>query len=326
MNIAIIGCGLIGKKRAENIPKGHKLVAICDTDKNNANKILRKNKKVKYFKNWKDIFRISKLDCIIVSTPHNLLFKITNYGLKQNKSHLFVEKPGVKNFKEIKKLINTYKSIKDLRVVIRFGFNHRFLNSIIFAKKLIFNKEIGNLLYMRGVYGHGGKKNYKKEWRGSKKISGGGQLVDQGIHLIDLARLFFGDLKVYSFYLDNIYWNTNVEDNVFLTLKNKKKIANLHASWTEWKNKFHLEFFGKEGKIEINGKGGSYGPEILTLYKMLNNKIKPKKIVYKFKNKDLSWSRELNSFFLEIKEKKSSISHLNNLYKNFQIIDNIYNK
>ena len=92
------------------------------------------------------------------------------------------------------------------------------------------------------------EKKLQKRVARIKKKSGGGQLVDQGIHLIDLARLFFGDLKVYSCYLDNIYWNTNVEDNVFLTLKNKKKIANLHASWTEWKNKFHLEFLEKTEK------------------------------------------------------------------------------
>ena len=83
--------------------------------------------------------------------------------------------------------------------------------------------KIGKLLYLRGIYGHGGKKNYKKEWRGIKRKSGGGQLVDQGIHLIDLSRYFLGNLKPYNKHLDTIYWNTKVEDNVFLTLKKRKK-------------------------------------------------------------------------------------------------------
>ena len=326
MKIAIIGCGLIGYKRAQSINKKHNLVAVCDTNKKKAKKILQNNKKTIFIKNWKDVFEIKNLDCIFVCTPHHLLFKIANYGLKKNKINLFIEKPGVKNLHEINELIKTYKLMKERKIQIRFGFNHRFLNSILLAKKLINKNQIGKLLYMRGIYGHGGKKNYKKEWRGIKKKSGGGQLVDQGIHLIDLARFFFGELKVHNFYLDNIYWNTKVEDNVFLTLRNKKKLAYLHASWTEWKNKFNLEIFGRRGKIEIIGKGGSYGPEILNLYKMRKRKIVPDKKQYNFKNKENSWIKEINLFFKDIKQKKSSFIHLNNLYKNFKIIDRIYSR
>ncbi len=326
MNIAIIGCGLVGNKRAENLSKHHKIIAVCDKYKKNAKKILKKNKYATFYFKWKDVFKISDLDCVIICTPHNLLFKITSFGLKLNKIHLFVEKPGVKNLKEIENLIKIYRSLKKSKISIRFGFNHRFYKSITLAKKLIKGDEIGSLLYLRGVYGHGGKKNYSKEWRGLKNQSGGGQLIDQGIHLIDLSRFFLGKLNVQSSYFDNMFWNTKVEDNIFMTLKYKKKIAFLHASWTEWKNKFYLEIFGKKGKIEISGKGGSYGAEKVTIFKMHKKQIKPNKKIINFSNNDLSWKYELNLFFKDIEKTNDTFFHLKNLYENFKIINTIYKK
>ena len=326
INVAIIGCGLIGNKRATNLNKRCNIIAVCDSNKNRANIVLKKNRNIKFYSNWKDIFNLENLDCAIVCTPHDLLFKIAAYGIKKNSINLFIEKPGVKNFSEIKKLIKIYNSIKGKKIAIRFGFNHRFHKSIIFANKLIKQNKIGKLLYLRGIYGHGGKKNYKKEWRGIKRKSGGGQLIDQGIHLIDLSRYFLGNLKAYNKHLDTIYWNTKVEDNVFLTLKKEKKIAFLHASWTEWKNKFYLEIFGKRGKIEIEGKGGSYGKEKLTIYKMKKNKIKPDINIFQFGNEDNSWRTELDLFCKEMKTKNNSIFHLNNMYENFKIINEIYKK
>ena len=326
MNIAIIGCGLIGNKRAENLSKQHKIIAVCDKNKKNAKRILKKNKNATFYYKWKNIFKIKELDCVIICTPHDLLFKIASYGLRLNKIHLFVEKPGVKNLKEIKNLIKIYRSLKKSKISIRFGFNHRFHKSIVLAKNLIRENVIGNLLYLRGVYGHGGKKNYNKEWRGIKNQSGGGQLIDQGIHLIDLSRFFLGPLNVQSAYFDSMFWKIKVEDNIFMTLKYKKKIAFLHSSWTEWKNKFYLEIFGKTGKIEINGKSGSYGAEKVTIFRMRKNQIKPDKKIINFSNKDLSWKYELNLFFKDIKKINDSDFHLKNLYENFKIINAIYKK
>ena len=202
INVAIIGCGLIGNRRANNLNKKFNIIAVCDNNKSKAHVILKKNRNIKFYSNWKDIFNLANLECAIVSTPHDLLFKIAAYGIKKNSINLFIEKPGVRNLNEIKKLIKIYNSIKGRKIAIRFGFNHRFHKSIIFATKLIKQNKIGKLLYLRGVYGHGGKKDYKKEWRGIKRKSGGGQLVDQGVHLIDLSRYFLGNLKVYNKHLD----------------------------------------------------------------------------------------------------------------------------
>ena len=175
---------------------------------------------------------------------------------------------------------------------IRVGFNHRYHPAFIKAKELIKNKLIGKILYIRAIYGHGGRLNYEKEWRFKKDIWGG-ELIDKGSHLIDLARFFLGDLKVISSKLKKFFWKIKLEDNCFLNLENKNgSNAFLHTSCTKWKNKFLFEIFGQFGKIEINGLGKSYGEERLIFYKMLKkwaNQLKKsldsqKKIILGAKN------------------------------------------
>ena len=255
-----------------------------------------------------------------------MLAKIIEFGIKKNKINLFIEKPGVKNFTEIKRILKIYND-KKTKIKIKFGFNHKYHESIILANQLIKNNQIGKLMYLRGVYGHGGNKDYRKEWRGKKKYSGGGELIDQGIHLIDLSRFFLGEFNSIKSDLNTFFRNTKVEDNAFLMLKGKKKLAFLHASWTEWKNRLLIEIFGKKGKIEINGKGGSYGIETLTLYKMFKNKEKPLKKIWVFKGNLKSWKNELEEFYKEIKNNKNnSKKNLKNVYENFKIINQIYKK
>ena len=182
-------------------------------------------------------------------------------------------------------------------------------------------------MYIRAVYGHGGRLNYNKEWRFNKKISGGGELIDKGSHLIDLSRLFLGNLSINFCKLKTFFWKMKLEDNCFLNLENKKgAFAFLHASCTEWKNKFIFEIFGKDGKIEINGLGKSYGKETLIYYKMSKSMGIPKKNVYSFKNNEnFSWKMELNDFYLDIIKKRKSIPNINDVYENLKIINRIYN-
>ena len=157
-------------------------------------------------------------------------------------------------------------------------------------------------------------------------MSGGGELIDKGSHLIDLSRIFLGNLKPHAYKLDTYFWNMKLEDNCFLILKNNKdKVAFLHSSCTEWKNKFIFEIFGKNGKIEINGLGKSYGKESLTFYKMSKKMGLPQKKTYHFNSKiDKSWNLELQDFYEDIKRKRKSSPGIIDSYKNLKIIDIIY--
>ena len=188
-------------------------------------------------------------------------------------------------------------------------------------------KIIGNILYIRAVYGHGGRKNYDKEWRFNKKLSGGGELIDKGSHLIDLSRVFLGSLIVHSSYLNNYFWRTKLEDNCFIALKNKKNnFSFIHASSTEWKNKFLFEIFCKYGKIEISGLGKSYGTEKLILYEMSKEMGVPKKKEIKFSKSDTlsSWKIEVDDFYNSILKTKACYPNIKDVYENIKIINKIY--
>ena len=184
-------------------------------------------------------------------------------------------------------------------------------------------------MYLRAIYGHGGRKNYHKEWRFNKKLSGGGELIDKGSHLIDLSRFFLGDLIVHSSFLKNYFWKSNLEDNCFFSLKNNKNnLSFLHSSSTEWKNKFIFEIFCKYGKIEINGLGKSYGNEKLIIYKMSKNMGIPKKKIKIFSKLESSrsWQIEVDNFYTSIIKKKNCEPNITDVYKNLKIINDLYKK
>ena len=323
MNIGIIGCGLIGNKRARAIAKKN-IYGCYDINKNLSSNFSHKFN-CKSFENPNKLIEDKNIDIIFICTYHNSLFKYALKCLHENK-HIFIEKPGGKNLKELLLLQGEIKKKKFLHVHI--GFNHRFHPSIEKAKQIIKKTNLGKLMYIRANYGHGARLNYNKEWRMLKPISGGGELIDQGSHIIDLSRYFMGNLVLKNCFLNNFFWKSKVEDNAFLLLSDKQsnKVAYLHCSCTEWKNKFLFEIFFEKGKIEINGLGGSYGVETLILYKMKKQMGKPKVKKWKFNHKDYSWMKEINYFLKNIRRNLKSESNILNAVENMKIIEECYSK
>ena len=320
LKFAFIGCGLIGNKRANTISK-NSIIGCYDTDTKKS-KIFDKKFICKSYKNFNKLIKDS--DVVIICTPHKYLDKFTLISMKFGK-HVFVEKPGAISLNSLKKLINNTRHL-DNKLKIQVGYNHRFHPPIIQAIKMVKQKTLGDIMYVRSRYGHGGRKNYEKEWRMKKSISGGGELIDQGSHIIDLARIFLGNFTKINSSLGSFFWKSKVEDNAFLTLKTKNnKVAFLHASCTEWKNKFSFEIFGKKGKLEIKGLGGSYGKEKLIYYKMSKNLGKPKIKIWNFSSKvDLSWNSELSEFIKCIKFNKKVSCSLIDAYEKIKIINKCY--
>jgi len=325
INIGLIGYGVVGERRLNNLPKFFNLIGCADPNIFSSSKKKFKNNKIFLTKNWKDLIKLKRLEAVIISTTHHLHSDILLQCIKFN-LHVFIEKPaGISEIKT-KKVISKLKSKKNLRV--RVGFNHRYHPAFLKAKNLIDANKIGKIIFIRGVYGHGGRLGYEKEWRFKKKLSGGGELIDKGSHLIDLSRLFLGDLKVNFSNLKNYFWKMKLEDNCFLNLENKSgSLAFLHTSCTEWKNKFVFEIFGKSGKIEINGLGKSYGPESLTCYKMSKKMDIPKKKFFLFnQGPDYSWREELKEFYIDIVKKRVPVPGIKEAYENLKIINIIYKK
>lgn len=319
LKIAVVGCGKIGEIRAKNILSKDRILGFYDVDIDKSKELQKSFKNSVIYESIDDILK-SNVNTVFIATIHSELFKIASKFIRAG-INILIEKPASISTKEIKELIALQKRSKS---IIHVGFNHRFHKSVIKAKKIIDSGHIGKTMFLRARYGHGGRVGYEKEWRANKKLSGGGELIDQGSHLIDLSRFFLGEFaKVYGI-CKNFFWNMNVEDNAFLTLETKTGlVAHLHASCTEWKNKFNVEIYGEKGKIELDGLGKSYGTEKIILYKMLPQMGPPKTYSWEFPMEDDSWLIQYKEFRRNILHKSESLG-LKDAYANIDIIEKVY--
>ena len=320
LGIGIIGCGLIGQKRA-NASRGLGKVVACADLKLDLAKALASNHSAKPFVDWREVLKLPNIDIVVIATQHNSLAEIALEAIK-NKKHVLIEKPAGKNSSELNELI---KEANKNQVLVHVGFNHRYHRSVIKAGEIIDAGQLGELMFLRARYGHGGRLGYQNEWRSNPKISGGGELIDQGPHLIDLSRLFLGNFQDISGFAHTYYWDMPVDDNAFMILRTaENKVAFLHASCTEWKNTFSMEIYGKLGKIELSGLGGSYGTEKVTFYKMLPEMGPPETMSWEFPMADNSWSVEMAEFFDEISRGHSPRTGLADAVEALKVVEKIY--
>jgi len=320
MNVAIIGAGLIGKKRAASLEKSDQLVVICDVDRYKA-KELADIYSANFTDNLEDVIK-KNIDVAIISVVNKYTLDI---GLKMVKSrkHILCEKPLGRNAKESKKIIIV---AKENNKIIKTGFNHRFHPAIIKAKNLIKDQSIGKILNIRARYGHGGRPGMEQEWRCSKNLCGGGELIDQGVHIIDLCR-WFTSMEVSQVYGNTFssFWKIDVEDNAFFNLKfGPDVIAQCHVSWTNWKNIFSFEIFGINGYIKIEGLGGNYGKETLEIGYRQPTGGAPQIEHFEFDENDNSWNLEWDEFKKAIKNNREPNGSGQDGFAANLIIDAIY--
>ncbi|MBV8841327.1 MAG: Gfo/Idh/MocA family oxidoreductase [Bryobacterales bacterium] len=297
MKVAIIGCGLIGQKRASALGAAE-LAVTCDVIPERAAALARTVKDCKTAVNWETAVTSPSIDIVVIATTHDLLAPIAA-AAAANSKHVLIEKPGARSSAELDCVA---EAAARTGVSVRVGFNHRYHRALRKAREVFDSDLLGPLMFIRGRYGHGGRIGYDKEWRSRPEISGGGELIDQGMHLIDLARWFLGDFVKVQGSIATFYWDMPVEDNGFLLLETAQgQTAFLHASCTEWKNLFSLEIYGRNGKLEINGLGGSYGPERLAYYQMLPQMGPPPTTIWEYPMPDDSWQAEFQDFLEDIR-------------------------
>lgn len=319
--VGIIGCGLIGQKRASALGKAGRLVACADIDIQRAEQFASRNGG-KVFHDWRELIFSLEVDVVFISTLHDSLAEITIAAIEAGK-HVLVEKPAARNAHELDPVLSAASKKKNIKV--RVGFNHRYHRSILKARELVESGVLGDLMFIRGRYGHGGRLGYEKEWRAKFSLSGGGELIDQGPHLIDLSRLFLGEVVDVQGYAHTYFWDMAVDDNGFMLLKTAKNQASfLHVSCTEWKNTFSFEIYGKNGKLDLSGLGGSYGLEKITWYKMLPEMGPPETISWEFPMQDDSWATETAEFFDDIHLDREPVANLSDAYAALEIIGKIY--
>ena len=321
-NVAIIGAGLIGRKRALALKriKEAKLKVIVDVVPERAESLAREFD-CDWGTEWQKVISRNDIDVVIVATVNKYLAEISIRSL-ENKKHVLCEKPLGRNVEESIKILKA--SIKN-KVVLKVGFNHRFHPAIEKAKEIVDKGEIGKIMFFRCRYGHGGRPDYEREWRADKELCGGGELLDQGIHVVDLFRWFAGEFDEALGYTPTFFWKIEVEDNAFAFFKKRDGvIAFMHTSWTQWKNLFSFEIFGGKGYLIINGLGGSYGKEILKVGKRKPGGGIPEEEVMEFEGDDISWQKELTEFFAAIDERREAGGSGYDGYKANLMIEAVY--
>jgi predicted dehydrogenase len=321
--VAIIGCGLIGRKRAAALP-GARLVASADLDLARAEALAQSaGSGVTAEKRWQDAIARADVQIVVVATTNEALATVTQGALDAGK-HVLVEKPAGRNVAEIEPLMETARR-RALRV--RVGFNHRYHAAVQKAREIIDSGALGPLMFIRGRYGHGGRVGYDKEWRANPALSGGGELIDQGVHLIDLSRWYLGPFTSIEGFAATYFWNMPVDDNAFLTLRTASgTCAFLHVSCSEWKNLFSMEIYGRDGKLAIDGLGGSYGVERITWYRMLPEMGPPETTAWEYPRGDQSWALEFAAFVEDIRAGREPDPGLEEARAVLEVVENIYRR
>jgi predicted dehydrogenase len=267
------------------------------------------------------------INCVIIATPNNITAQAVIDSLNADK-HVFSEKPPGRNMDEVLRIQETALNKVNLR--LKFGFNHREHYSVREAKKIIKNGTMGHLMWARGLYGKAGSETFEKEWRSSRKEAGGGILLDQGIHMIDLLNYFIGDFTEVKSFVTKSFWDIPLEDNAFAILKNNnEQYALFHSSSTQWKHLFRLELFFTEGYMILSGLltgSKSYGRETLIIAKRnFEDAGKPREEEIYF-DEDRSWYFEMQNFYDSITENKPIIQgSIDDAIKAMELVEKIYN-
>ena len=319
---AIIGCGLIGRKRAARLPAGA-LAWTCDLDATRAADLAKTAPGCRATTDYHELLADPAVDAVLVSTLNAALAPVSLAAVRAGK-HVLVEKPGALNAGELREV---QAAATKTGARVRIGYNHRYHPALQQARELIDSGGLGPLMFMRGRYGHGGRTGYDREWRADPKLSGGGELIDQGVHLIDLAGWFFGAFTTVEGHASTLFLDMKVDDNAFLSLRTAAgQTAWLQVSCTEWKNLFSLEIYGRVGKLALDGLGGSYGPERLVYYKMLPQMGPPETTGFEYPAGDTSWELEMQAFAEDIRTGREPDPGLREGIRTLEIVEAIYQK
>jgi predicted dehydrogenase len=297
LKVGIAGYGVVGKRRRECVDAhlNMEILAVCD-------QVFSENTVVDgvhYYKDYNYLLKEEDLDILIVCVTNDIAAEVTVAGLESG-LHVFCEKPPGRNVSDVAHVAEVSKKYPQQKLM--YGFNHRYHDSIVEALRIIKSNILGDIINLRGVYGKSQLITFNQpDWRTKRDIAGGGVLLDQGIHMVDLMRLFAGEfIDVYSF-IENSHWNYDVEDNAYALMRTESgKVAMLNSSATQWRHRFHLDINLEKGSLILGGLlsgSKSYGAETLTVVSANpeNDKGDPKEVTTRY-NTDPSWYAEIKEF------------------------------
>ena len=323
---AIIGYGYMGEIRHQIVEqhKDLKLLIICETNP----KIFSGEHAFKVVRDINEIVK-SSVQAVFICTPNHLIPELTVQCLERGK-HVFCEKPPGRTLNDIVRMQDAEKANTETKLM--FGFNHRYHPGVLRAKSIVDSGRMGKVIALRGLYGKSGGENFAHSWRNDFAVSGGGILLDQGIHMLDLFTLFCERFTSVKAFLSNSHWGFDVEDNAVVILKNDNQLAMLHSSATFWKHMFQLNIILEQGYLKLEGllsKTGSYGRETLVIGKrQFEDETEavgnPSEETIYF-DKDLSWELEVGLFVdCILKNKPNTESNSKNAYEAMELVHRCY--
>lgn len=288
--VGVVGAGRIGARRAQ-VAQAHPescVVAVCDLESARAAELASRCG-ARVARAWEQVTSAPDVDIVVVATTHDALARVGAAALEAGK-HVLVEKPMARTPSEARLLV---VAAARTGAYLKVGYNHRYHPAVQRVQQACVAGELGRLLWLRGRYGHGGRPGYEREWRADRVLSGGGEMLDQGVHLVDLALWLLGDFADVAGFAGALHWPMQVEDNAFGLFRTAAgQVASLHVSWTQWRNLFSLEVCGSEGHAAAEGLGGSYGPERAVLGRRRPEGGPPDECVETYPAEDRSWELE----------------------------------
>ena len=327
LRVGIAGYGIVGKTRHRvlNQHEAFDVVAISDinfkenpTDLDNINT----------YCDYKDLINTEDLDVLFVSVPNKLASEATLIALKKG-LYVFCEKPPARSLEELYPIRDFLQENTDLKLM--YGFNHRFHASIIDAVSIIRDGSLGKVVNLRGVYGKSNMISFNQtDWRTKRSESGGGILLDQGIHMLDLMRYFAGDFTSVHSFISNSFWNFDVEDNAYVMMKSDNGIvAQLMSSATQWQHTFNLNVTLEKGSLVLGGlrtSSKSYGEETLTIISSDPEKLNTEsQVEERSYNEDISWDEEIKCFAnVLLNSDKIENGSIDEALKIMELIEKIY--
>jgi predicted dehydrogenase len=302
LKVGIAGYGVVGNRRRQVIDKHSdmKVVAVCD-QKLGGDGVFDDG--VKYFSAYGPLLD-EELDVLFVCLTNDLNPDVSIAGLERG-LHVFCEKPPGRDVGDVTRVIACHQKHQDLK--LKYGFNHRYHDSVLDALRLVQSGELGKVINLRGLYGKSQLITFgQSSWRTDRNLSGGGVLLDQGIHMVDLLRLFAGEFVDVNSFISNGHWNHDVEDNAYALMRTEAGIvAMLHSSATQWRHRFNLEISLELGSITLSGilsGSKSYGAETMTVARTAGDDMgDPREETTRY-NKDTSWADEVAEFAAAIQD------------------------
>lgn len=329
LRVGIVGCGRMGRRRAQVIDDAAQetLLVVADTDGQKAAD-LAEQMDCDVATDWREVVDNPELDVIVVSVPNKYMLEVVTAAL-QNGKHVLCEKPLGRNSSEAAQMIAVADASDS---IFQVGFNKRFHPAAMKMRELFETGVLGPILYSRAIFGHGAQPGLEKTWFASADLAGGGALIDIGVHLVDLLRWFQGDFEEVFAVASTYYWDLEhfdnglqLDDNAFFILRTADgQTAQVHASWTQWQNRFSFELFGRDGFLRWEGLGGYYGPATLTLAKRRPESGPPIVETLDFDATDNSLRLEWEHFVETVRGNDQPAANGSDALKTMRVIEALY--